>query len=134
MAAEAGFVVKLRVIEFVTALKAETDGDFEMFLIGWSGRADADGNLYNFIHTGASLNDTHYSNKDVDALLEQTRLATDVAARRALYGKIATQSNLDLPIMYLYSPKVMIGMSAKVGGFTPIADGLVRTKGLTLGQ
>jgi peptide/nickel transport system substrate-binding protein len=134
MALEAGFDVKLRATEFVTALKAQTEGDYEVFLIGWSGRADADGNMYNFLHTGASLNDAHYSSAVVDSLLEQTRAETDVAVRRGLYGKIATQLNLDLPVMYIYSPKVLIGMSAKITGFTPIADGLIRIKGLKMGQ
>ena len=134
MAAEAGFDVKIKATEFVTLLKAQADGDYEISLIGWSGRADADGNIYNFIHSGAPLNDSKYANPAVDALLEQTRAETDVAARRALYGKIAVQSNLDLPIMYLYSQKNLIAMSTKVGGFSPIADGLIRVKGLTLGQ
>ncbi len=134
MAAEAGFDVKIKATEFVTLLKAQADGDYEISLIGWSGRADADGNIYNVIHSGAPLNDSKYANPAVDALLEQTRAETDVAARRALYGKIAVQSNLDLPIMYLYSQKNLIAMSTKVGGFSPIADGLIRVKGLTLGQ
>lgn len=132
MAAEAGFVVKIRATEFVTLLNAETAGDYEISLIGWSGRADADGNLYSFIHSDAPLNDSKYSNPDVDNLLAQTRAETDIAKRRALYGKIAAQANLDLPIIYLYSPKNIIGMSTKVGGFSPVPDGLVRVKGLTL--
>ena len=134
MAAEAGFAVKLRATEFVTALKASDDGDYEVFLIGWSGRVDADGNLYNFIHSDTPLNASKYSNPTVDSLLEQTRSETDIGKRRALYGKIAAQSNLDLPLMYLYSPKVMIGMSNKISGFTPIADGLIRIQGLKMGQ
>ena len=134
MAAEAGFVVKLRATEFVTALKAQSDGDFEVFLIGWSGRADADGNLYNTIHTDTPLNDTKYSSPAADTLLEQARIATDVGARRELYGKLAMILNEDVPIMYVYSPKVLVGMSTKVTGFIPVADGLVRTKGIKLGQ
>ncbi len=134
MAAEAGFDVKLRATEFVTALKAQSEGDFEVFLIGWSGRADADGNLYNAIHTGTPLNDVKYSSALVDSLLEQTRAETDLAVRRGLYGKIAAQLNIDVPVMYIYSPKVLIGMNAKITGFAPIADGLIRIKGLKMGQ
>ena len=134
MAAEAGFDVKLRATEFVTALKAQSEGDFEVFLIGWSGRADADGNLYNAIHTDTPLNDVKYSSAMVDTLLEQTRAETDIAVRRGLYGKIAAQLNIDVPVMYIYSPKVLIAMSTKITGFTPIADGLIRIKGLKMGQ
>ena len=46
MAAEAGFDLKIRVTEFATSLKQAEDGDFQLFLIGWSGRSDPDGNSY----------------------------------------------------------------------------------------
>ena len=115
-------------------MKAQGERDFEVFLIGWSGPADADGNLYNAIHTDTPLNDVKYSSALVDSLLEQTRAETDVAVRRGLYGKIAAQLNIDVPVMYIYSPKVLIGMNAKITGFNPIADGLIRIKGLKMGQ
>jgi len=40
MVKEAGFDVKLNLIEFTASLQAATRGDFEAYLIGWSGRAD----------------------------------------------------------------------------------------------
>ena len=46
MAAEAGFDMKIRVTEFATSLKAAEAGDYQAYLIGWSGRTDPDGNLY----------------------------------------------------------------------------------------
>ena len=48
MAAEAGFDLKIRVTEFATSLKQAEDGDYQLFLIGWSGRSDPDGNSYSF--------------------------------------------------------------------------------------
>src|SRR4029079_8368791 len=48
MAAEAGFDLKIRVTEFATSLKQAEDGDFQVYLIGWSGRSDPDGNSYSF--------------------------------------------------------------------------------------
>ena len=130
MAAEAGFDVKLRSTEFVTALRASDAGDFEVFLIGWSGRADADANMWNMIRTGGPLNSSGYSNKDVDSWLEQARAVTDIAGRRALYGKIAAQVHADLPLMYLYSAKPIMAMSTKVSGFVPVPDGLIRLRGM----
>src|SRR4030081_1704747 len=38
MAAEAGFDLKIRLIEFATSLKQAQAGEFQAFLIGWSGR------------------------------------------------------------------------------------------------
>src|SRR5277367_6627872 len=44
MTAETGFDLKIRLIEFATAFKQVQIGEFQAFLIGWSGRIDPDGN------------------------------------------------------------------------------------------
>jgi peptide/nickel transport system substrate-binding protein len=132
MAAEAGFDVKLRTTEFVTALKASDDGDYEVFLIGWSGRVDPDGNLYSFIKTNAPLNASKYSDPEADSLLEQARAITGIPERRAIYAKLATKLNQDLPLMYVYTPKAIVGMSTKVSGFVPVPDNLIRPQGITI--
>jgi peptide/nickel transport system substrate-binding protein len=134
MAAEAGFEVKVLAQEFASILTAETAGDFEAAGIGWSGRADPDGNLYSFLHTGAPLNDWKYSNKDVDTWLDAARATTDVAARKALYAKLIAQVADDLPILYLNTSLWIDGMSKKVTGFRPIADGIIRLQGMQLAK
>ena len=88
MAAEVGFDMKIRVTEFATSLKQAEAGEFQAFLIGWSGRIDPDGNSYVFLHTKAPLNDGVYSNPEVDKLLEEARLITDPAQRKAIYEKL----------------------------------------------
>ena len=132
MAGEAGFDVKLNVMEFASSLAAETRGDFEAYLLNWSGRVDADGNFTQFMHTGASNNNQKYSNPEVDKLLDQARSVSDVAERRALYAKMWPLQRQDLPIVYLYSQKNLAGMTARVGGFRGVADGMIRLQGLTL--
>jgi peptide/nickel transport system substrate-binding protein len=134
MAAEAGFDVRVQQVEFASGLDAADRGDFEAYLIGWSGRPDADGNTWNFLHTGGALNYPAYSNKDMDTWLDDARLTTDLAARKALYAKVAVQTEKDLPIMYLYSPQLLTGMSAKISGFVPVPDGLIRLAGLKLAK
>ena len=49
MAAEAGFDIRIEATEFATSLDRGAKGDFEAYLIGWSGRTDPDGNMYNFV-------------------------------------------------------------------------------------
>jgi peptide/nickel transport system substrate-binding protein len=132
MAGEAGFDVKLRAVEFVSALDASTNGDYEMFLIAWSGRVDPDGNLYSFFHSGAPLNDMRYADKEADGWLEAARATTDVAARKALYDKIAVRLERDLPEIQLYAPKWIVATTAKVSGFTPVPDGIIRLQGVTV--
>ena len=41
LVAEAGFDLKLRVVEVATALKAGEDGDFQVYALTWSGRSAA---------------------------------------------------------------------------------------------
>ena len=79
MAAEAGFDLKIRVIEFATSFKQAQAGEFQAFLIGWSGRIDPDGNSYVFLHSNAPQNDGGYSNQEADKALEDARLITDAA-------------------------------------------------------
>ena len=132
MAAEAGFDVKLVATETSALLDAGDRGDFQGMMIYWSGRADADGNLWNFVHSGGPLNYPGYSNKDVDGWLEQAREVTDIPARRALYAKVAEQTAQDMPIMYLFTPKNLVGLSAKLTGFVPVPDGLIRIQGMAM--
>jgi peptide/nickel transport system substrate-binding protein len=130
MAAEAGFDVKIKAMEARALLNAALSGDFQASIGYWSGRIDPDGNMYAFLHTGSPLNEGHYSNPALDALLDQARQVTDVAARRDLYAKVWTIEARDLPITYLWTWKNIAGMSAKLQGFVPIPDGLIRVQGL----
>jgi peptide/nickel transport system substrate-binding protein len=132
MAAEAGFDVKLQATEFASALDAEARGDFQMFLEGWSGRPDPDGNLWSFLHTGAPLNEVRYSNADVDGWLDEARTVTDIGQRRVIYAKIVSQVAHDVPQLYLYTPKNIVGMSAKLSGFVPVPDGMIRIQGMRM--
>ena len=132
MAAEAGFDVRLTASEYASALSAANRGDFEAFVTAWSGRVDPDGNLYSFLHTGAPLNDGHYSNPTVDQALDKARTVSDVPQRVAIYNQMWTQEAQDLPILYLWQLKNIQGLSAKVQGFTSIPDGMIRLQGVSL--
>jgi len=134
MASEAGFDVKLLKTEFATSLSMSERGDYEAYLIGWSGRTDPDANLWSFVHTGGPLNASHYSNKDMDGWLDQARLTTDISQRRELYQKVSEQSEKDLPLTYLYTGKFIVAMAKGVSGFVPVPDGLVRLQGMTMSK
>ncbi len=134
MAAEAGFDVRITASEFASALSAANRGEFEAFATMWSGRVDPDGNLFTFIHSDGAQNDGKYSNPKVDALLDQTRTVQDVAGRRALYDQVLEQTRRDLPIIYLSNPKNIVGMSARVTGFRPVPDGMIRLQGVGLAK
>ncbi|HEY4171470.1 MAG TPA: ABC transporter substrate-binding protein [Rhodopila sp.] len=132
MVRDAGFDLKINLIEFASSLAAATRGDFESYLIPWSGRVDADGNLYVFLHSAAGQNDGRYSNPIVDTALDTARTLTDPLARRAEYGKMLAQERKDLPIIYLYHPVNVVALSAKLQGFRPVPDGIIRLQGLSV--
>ena len=132
MAAEAGFDMKIRVTEFATALKSTEQGDYQAFLIGWSGRTDPDGNAFIFHKTKAPQNVGGYSNPEVDKALDESRLTSDPAKRKAIYERAAKILNEEGSIIYLYHRLVLIAHTLRVDGFKPVPDGLVRVVGLRL--
>ena len=132
MAAEAGFDLKIRVVEFATTFKQAQAGEFQVFQINWSGRIDPDGNSYVFLHTKAPQNDGGYSNPEADKALEDARLSSDPAQRKAIYEKLAKVVLNDEPIIYLYHRKLLIAHTTKLEGYKQMPDGLVRVIGLKL--
>ena len=134
MAQEAGFEVRLTAAEYASALSAANRGEFEAFLTAWSGRVDPDGNLFGFLHSTGALNDSKYASPKVDELLEKARAVSDVAERRAIYGEMWKQTTQDLPILYLWQQKNLVGMSARVSGFVPVSDGMIRLQGVSLAK
>ena len=132
MAAEAGFDIRIVIVEITTATQVQQRGDYQAYLNGWSGRVDADGNTFQFLHTGQGNNFTGYSNLVVDRLLEQGRDMTDIGERRNSYHQVWEVLRRDLPITYLYSPRNIAAMTAKLNGFRPVPDGLIRVQGLEM--
>src|SRR5580704_12889690 len=132
MAAEAGFDLKIRVLEFATSLKQAQAGEFQAYQINWSGRIDPDGNSYVFLHTGAPLNDGKYSNPEADKGFEEARLVSDTEQRKAIYQKVTGLVLNDEPIIYLYHRKPLIAHTTRLEGYKQMPDGLVRVVGLKL--
>lgn len=132
MEKDAGFDVKIKAMEFASSLQAAYAGDFQAYLIGWSGRADPDGNMWQMLHTGGTFNYGHYTNPDVDAALDGARTVADLAGRRAYYARVWAQERTDLPQIYLWTAKNVVGMKKSVRGFVPVPDGLIRLQGVSL--
>ena len=126
----AGFDVKIQAMEFASSLATARSGDFQAFMILWSGRADADGNMYSFLHGGYGFNYAHYDNKQVDALLDQARFTQAVKDRTALYAKLWEIERQDLPVLYLWSPENIVGLKKTLLGFRQVPDGIIRLQGM----
>jgi peptide/nickel transport system substrate-binding protein len=132
MARDAGFDVTIKTLEFASSLQAAYSGNFQAYLISFSGRADPDPNTWVFLHSGGVGNYGKYSNATMDKLLDQQRLVTDVSQRREIYAQIWEQERKDMPLVYLWIYKNIVGMRRNIAGFHAVPDGLVRVQGLDL--
>src|SRR5689334_21991922 len=89
MVKEAGFDVKLQATEFATSLDMADKGQFEAYVLAWSGRADPDGNLFSFYGCKQPLNYSGYCKPEVDELLNRSRTTLDSAERKKIFEQLA---------------------------------------------
>ncbi|MBB3019740.1 peptide/nickel transport system substrate-binding protein [Microvirga lupini] len=130
MAAETGFDITLRPTEFAAMQKEAQAGNFDVNVIGWSGRVDPDGNIHPFVTCKGALNDGKYCNEQVDKLLNDARIINDEAKRKQLYDQAQEILKQDLPIIYTYYQPWPFVHTKKVQNFKPYPDGMIRLKGV----
>ena len=132
MAKEAGFNVKIQSTEFATSLNMADKGDYEAYVLAWSGRADPDGNIYSFDACKQPLNYAGYCVPEIDELLNKSRTQRELAERRKTYEQVATRVLKDRPIVYLYHRNWLWAYNAKLTGVRSVPDGLIRVTGLKM--
>jgi peptide/nickel transport system substrate-binding protein len=131
MAAETGFDIKIEVMEAVTVTQRTQKGDFQAAIVVWSGRPDPDGNISIWHACNGFLNWGKYCDPKLDDLLQRARSTTDVSLRRALYRDAMAIILATRPHLVLYHLKWHWAGSAKLKGFEPYPDGLIRLRGVT---
>ena len=107
-------------------------GRYQAFFLAWSGRVDPDGNLYIFHRTKAPQNSGGYSNPEVDRWLDEARVKSTLADRKAVYEKITEKLMSEGSIIYLYHRLMIIAHTAKLDGYQQMPDGLIRLTGTKL--
>jgi len=132
MTREAGFDVKIQAAEFATSLDMADKGNFEAYVLAWSGRADPDGNIFSFDACKQPLNYAGYCDPETDALLNQSRALRDPAERKKVFEQVAAKVLKERPIVYLYHRNWLWAYSPKLSGVREIPDGLLRVSGLKL--
>jgi peptide/nickel transport system substrate-binding protein len=130
MAREAGFDVKIQSTEFATSLDMADKGQFDAYVLAWSGRADPDGNIFSFDACKQPLNYAGYCKPEVDDILNRSRTTLDPQERRKLFADLAAIVLKDRPIIYLYHRHWLWAYASKLDGLRAIPDGLVRVTGL----
>jgi peptide/nickel transport system substrate-binding protein len=132
MAKDAGFDIKIHSTEFATSLKLSDQGQYEAYVLAWSGRADPDGNLHTFLACKGPLNNAGYCKPEVDEAIERARITLDPALRAKLYEVVATNVAKDRPIIYLFHRHWLWAHNAKLTGLRTVPDGMVRVQGLKM--
>ena len=130
MAREAGFEVKIQATEFASSLNLADKGDFDAYILAWSGRPDPDGNLYQFYGCKQPQNYSGYCDPLVEELVNKSRTVNEPAARMKYFEQIAQKVAKDRPIVYLYHRNWLWAFNTKVTGLRTIPDGMVRLQGL----
>jgi peptide/nickel transport system substrate-binding protein len=133
MAKDAGFDIKIQAMEFATSLNMADKGEYEAYVLAWSGRADPDGNLFNFLACKQPNNYAGYCKPEVDELINKQRVTLDPAERKKLFEQIAAHVMKDRPIVYVYHRNWLWVYTSKLSGLRTVPDGMVRLQGLKKG-
>lgn len=103
---EVGIAVEVRSYEFATFYADIVKGAFQMYTLRWIG-ANNDPDIFDYcFHSQRTppkgANRGHYSNPEVDRLLNQARAEPDLDKRREVYLQVQRILNDDLPYIHLW--------------------------------
>jgi peptide/nickel transport system substrate-binding protein len=132
MAKESGFDIKIQSTEFSTSLDMADKGQFEAYVLAWSGRADPDGNLQSHLGCKQPLNYAGYCNADVDDWIAKSRATGDRAERQKYFDLTAAQIQKDRPIIYIFHRHWLWAYTNKVSGLRTVPDGMIRLQDLKM--
>ena len=130
MAKEAGFDVKIQSTEFSTSLDQADKGQFDAYMLAWSGRADPDGNLHSHLACKQPLDYSGHCSAVVDDLINRSRAEADPAKRLKLFEQIAPAIAKERPIIYLFHRHWLWAYNTKLDGVRAVPDGLMRVQDL----
>lgn len=118
--AAVGVRVNIRSLEWGTFYDDIINGNFECYVLSWVGVTDPD-IYYSIFHTDAvppnGRNRGHYSNPEVDRLLEQARVTLDQETRSRLYREVQQHLQADLPCISLWHTHNVAVMKTGLMGF-----------------
>ncbi|WP_439548796.1 ABC transporter substrate-binding protein [Falsiroseomonas sp.] len=132
MVRDAGFDLRIEVRELATAAGMMNRGDFQAFLIGWSGRVDPDGNIFAFNHCRGANNDSKFCDPRVDASLEAARASVEPAERARHYATALGIALPDRHRIYLVHEGWRFAHATRLSGFRALPDGIMRLEGISL--
>ena len=121
---QVGVRVEIRVIEWGVWLGEVFRGprDFDLTVIGHTGKLDASGRLNGYGHPDATY--SGYDNAEVAQWIDRAAVIGDRETRRSLYAQALARLHDEAPFIYLGTPFTTFARAAHVDGFwiTPLLD------------
>jgi len=136
MLTRSGISAKVQVWETAVIVPIWRDAakrkDHDLFFTSW-GNASLDPSdiMMPAVHGGGRGNSAGYANPEVDNLLDQAETETDQAKRRAIYARVQQIVHDDAPWVFLWLPQDVYGVSKRLHGFKPSADGKIHLSRVT---
>jgi len=114
-----GIALDIRSFEFATFYTDVVKGSFQLYSLRWVGYSNQDPDVFEYAFHSASFspkraNRGHYSNPDVDHLIEEGRRTVDQQRRRQIYGEVQSILARDLPYINLWYMDNVVVHSARV--------------------
>ncbi len=95
----------------------------DMFFTSWgNGSLDPVGIMTPVLRSGGRGNYSGYSNPKVDELIDNAMVEVDRNRRASYYQEAEGILNADVPMVFLWLPREIFGVSARLGGWEPKAD------------
>ena len=95
----------------------------DMFFTSWgNGSLDPVGIMTPVLRSGGRGNHSGYSNPKVDELIDNAMVEVDRNKRASYYQEAEGILNADVPMVFLWLPREIFGVSARLGGWQPKAD------------
>jgi peptide/nickel transport system substrate-binding protein len=121
-----GVTAKIQTVDWATYLEKATKGEFDAFMLGWTGdNGDADNFIYTLLDKDSigSNNYSYYKNDKLHDILIQAQTESDQAKRNDLYKQAQVIIHDDAPWVPLVHSTPLLAATKDLQGYIPHPTG-----------
>jgi peptide/nickel transport system substrate-binding protein len=123
---EVGIQMEIRTYEWGTFYSDIKSGNFQLYSLRWVGIEDPD-IYYDLFHSSSipplGANRGHFSNSEIDRLVEEGRVTLNPEKRKVIYQKVQKILSEELPYINLWTFTNTAVLKKGLGGFVPDPSG-----------
>jgi peptide/nickel transport system substrate-binding protein len=125
---DAGIDVEVQpAVQFAALQDLLVKGDYDAIIVGWVSLSDPDRAMYRSFQSASPSNWGHYSNPEVDNLLEQARQVSDRPERKKLYLQAANMVVSDSPYIFFEDQAYVNLVRDNVQGYVLNPSGSIKS-------